>query len=384
MTIKKMLISLALMPFAAAQIVIHSQSTATMSTESEPHIYKPAYCNDGAFSVASQNWGHMCHSIQEENPWVQLDYGSEKVINRVRIGNRQWPGNGVCRERVYCQTNCFTQKSDYCFKTCQEGQNCGYEIRVGNTPCNGDGDNCQSNTRCYFGDYNDFQNLTPDEQRDNMIEIQCDRELKGRYLQLILPGKSRSINLQEIQALNDPGYHTSTSSTGTSATKTTRTTVSTTTKTTVTNTALQLLKNKISATELALLAEIEEQLKDALEREEVLENKVMDLEDQLNETVYSNKDLTETVKMMADRLKTIEDRLMVSTKPSTGSVDEQCSLLLEQGVGCDPHVANLAGDNLDIVACCGEVKYHSKSCSVNPCDTQRELEELRNQILGPE
>ena len=47
-----------------------------------------------------------------------------------------------------------------------------------------------------------------------------------------------------------------------------------------------------------------------------------------------------------------------------------------QGQQCLPSI-KAVGNDVEVRACCGTVTHHSAACTVDPCETQRQLDEIK-------
>eukprot|EP00039_Didymoeca_costata_P012851 m.187123 g.187123 ORF g.187123 m.187123 type:complete len:400 (-) comp15602_c0_seq1:188-1387(-) len=151
-------------------------------------------------SICIKENGHICHSLDERDPWLQIDIGSECVISEVHIYNRLSPEmpEGDCGYRLLCDdTACRPTACPACSNSTL-GVSCGFVVTVGNTPCThkDEANSCLQNSECFRGDVS-----TPEvDIRNRLINVQCREKLIGRYITIALPGPLRTINLFRVEA----------------------------------------------------------------------------------------------------------------------------------------------------------------------------------------
>lgn len=119
------------------------------------------------------------------------------------------------------------------------------------------------------------------------------------------------------------------------------------------------------------------------------------IESQVQDLLKENKALKDQVTTLATANGRMADQLEELTKRMTavdgGGVDattapaattqppvdrpKQCAAESAAGPSCSPE---LVADGADVAlrACCGELLLHSEQCTVNPCETQQQLDQL--------
>jgi len=142
---------------------------ADMNTAVRSHSgwYRPEVCIDGVAGLHADRHDFVCLSSWE-NPdptrtWLMVDHGTETLIGRVVITNDYRPGNTM----EYINP---------------------WELYVGNVE-----DDPKANTLCARG-------TDPSE----IITVDCESVISGRYLYLNLEGGNRRIHIRELQAYTAP------------------------------------------------------------------------------------------------------------------------------------------------------------------------------------
>lgn len=138
----------------------------------------------GSFSARQGNDGNMTdltHTLQQRNPWWQMDFGSTQLIRRIRLLNRE----GQCASRLFSSSpRCKWERSGRIFA----GSSRGAIIRVSDSPCRGTW--CPGTT---------CRKLRRPKLFSHWYNIKCPASVSGRYVSVQLPGKSRILNFREVQ-----------------------------------------------------------------------------------------------------------------------------------------------------------------------------------------
>lgn len=111
----------------------------------------------------------------------------------------------------------------------------------------------------------------------------------------------------------------------------------------------------------------------------------------LNEIKAVTAQLNEVKAQFEKDLSALKDTMLgnggidVGVALETNPRKQQCEPFDESAPAgtCTPTIE--ADGSIDMTACCGEIVLHSEQCSVNPCDTQRELNLLKallKDVLG--
>eukprot|EP00039_Didymoeca_costata_P016123 m.283899 g.283899 ORF g.283899 m.283899 type:complete len:388 (+) comp16339_c0_seq1:277-1440(+) len=172
----------------ASEVIIKGKS---ITVSSEEVGFPPVGCLDGSKVTG------MCHTLKEDDPWVQIDLGDEYIISEIHIYNRF---GTPCEQRLFCtSSNCEPCSVN---GVCND-PNCTFVTHVGDTPC-GQGDKdiaCDSSPVCVVGDDTSPQIKNSDQF---LVTARCTVNLRGRYVTVRLPGKGRTLHLFELEAKGRP------------------------------------------------------------------------------------------------------------------------------------------------------------------------------------
>jgi len=119
------------------------------------------------------------------NPWWQLDMGSVKQIDSIRIQNR----DGSCSSRLFLGSGCSWEHSSSTYNGADEGAvvgvsdfPCTYDSATGSSGCSGGTSICTTIR-------------TP--ESDDVYDVDC-HGASGRYAYIMLPGNNRMLNFMEF------------------------------------------------------------------------------------------------------------------------------------------------------------------------------------------
>lgn len=172
-------------------------------------------------------------------------------------------------------------------------------------------------------------------------------------------------------------------------TTTVTTTTRTTTASTTTNTERQALKKAvldgatrlIEAQVVALQAKLDAMSAGADEDHsrmklqfEALEAALKDRADENSALKTRVNELERSLNLFASPL--IEDMEPPDTSPRCKAAAAAAAL---SGVQCTPEVS-ADGAQLALSACCGDVQFSSKQCTVNPCDLKRDVDAIKRKF----
>jgi hypothetical protein len=166
---------------------------------------------------------------------------------------------------------------------------------------------------------------------------------------------------------------------GFSCPTTTVTTTTSSTATTTTNTFLAKMAQSLQGIEaLALeeeLARAEGIVSDLAERVAVEESKSAGLQTKLDMMSAQYTTVAAQLALLLDKLTPTSD----GADPTPADGWTGCSAASDDEGGCAPNlVANR--DGLAMFGCCGSIVLHDSDCTVKPCETQRELTELKQKL----
>lgn len=189
-----------------------------------------------------------------------------------------------------------------------------------------------------------------------------------------------------------------TTRTVTTTTQTSRTTTTTktatTTVTSTTNTIVQaLLKEHLSSA----TALIEEQVQVAMRDLKAIKAQMAKMKEDNNAAITtlqtengakvallqeSNQRLQDSNADLRGRIDTLEARFQLDGSSGAGNAQlaHECAAFgagsdAETDAGCPPSVSS-NGSHLKLDACCGSITFNSKTCTVDPCQTQLELRKV--------